>query len=161
MAFLKRELSGSHNIAKATNQALKRFFTARRCPPKGWVGSSPWVDGRLMRQFCDQVDSRLIRLLRVDGKSFKSQWRLSQQSQHPSKVPPKANEFNLMSVSVFLTDDSLVMTDRCFILFFDWRFTDPKSLTDHWLTLVITDRLRLSVFLTDDSLTPTHWQTTD
>lgn len=57
MAFMKRELGGAYNIAKATEKAVQKFFVARRSPPKGWSGASPKLDAELMKSFCNQVDA--------------------------------------------------------------------------------------------------------
>ena len=85
-----------------------------------------------MRQFCDQVDSRLIRLLGLMANHSNHNGISLSNPNIPPRVP--SNEFNTESTcfffDVFLTDDSL---------------TVAKSLTDHCLTD--------TVFLTDDSLT--------
>ncbi|CAL1167388.1 unnamed protein product [Cladocopium goreaui] len=46
LAFLKSELSGSHNLAKASRKASRRFFTKRLCPPHGWIGMKPLIYAR-------------------------------------------------------------------------------------------------------------------
>eukprot|EP00435_Cladocopium_sp_Y103_P018431 s316_g4.t1 len=55
LAYSKKELSGSHNLAKATRSALCKFFTKRRCPPKGWGGPKSRSEPNLMKKFAQHV----------------------------------------------------------------------------------------------------------
>ena len=57
MTYSKKELSGSINLAKATRGALRKFFTRRRCPPKGWVGNKPKLETKLLHQFSNHVET--------------------------------------------------------------------------------------------------------
>lgn len=57
LSFLKRELSGSHNLSKASFTAVKRFFTARRHPVRGWSGESPKLDRASMKKFADAIET--------------------------------------------------------------------------------------------------------
>ena len=59
MGFLTGELSGSHNLSKATLKAIRKFFTSRRKPPRGWVGPKPHVQTALLSKFAKAVESLL------------------------------------------------------------------------------------------------------
>ena len=62
MAFLKGELSGSHNLARASQRAVRRFFTKRFQPPSGWNGPKPVVDRSLARKYSNAVETCLYSL---------------------------------------------------------------------------------------------------
>ena len=57
LAFLKSELSGSHNLAKASRKASRRFFTKRLCPPHGWIGMKPLLEKSLLKKYNDSVET--------------------------------------------------------------------------------------------------------
>ena len=59
MAHLKGELSGAHNLAKASRKGVCQFFTSRRCPPRGWTGPAPALQKTLMRKFSNHVAALL------------------------------------------------------------------------------------------------------
>ena len=57
LAFLKKELGGSHNLAKASRTASRRFFTKRLNPPRGWIGMSPQLEKSLLKKYNDSVET--------------------------------------------------------------------------------------------------------
>jgi hypothetical protein len=57
LAFLKSELSGSHNLSKASFKAVRRFFMARLHPVRGWCGQSPRLDRTLMKKFSHAIET--------------------------------------------------------------------------------------------------------
>lgn len=59
MGHLKTELSGSHNLAKASRKAIYQFFTSRRRPPRDWVGPAPAIETNLLNKFTKAVESLL------------------------------------------------------------------------------------------------------
>ena len=57
LTYSKKELSGSHNLARATRTALCKFFTKRRCPPRGWSGTKSKLETKLLRKFSAHVET--------------------------------------------------------------------------------------------------------
>ena len=57
MAYRKGETGGAHNLAKATRQATLKFFTKRRCAPRGWTGPRPKLETHLLRKFSNGVEA--------------------------------------------------------------------------------------------------------
>ena len=48
LSFLKSELSGCHNLAKASRKAVRHFFTRRSKPPRGWNGPKAILERTLI-----------------------------------------------------------------------------------------------------------------
>ena len=57
LAFMKGQLSGSHNLAKGLEKAVKRFMMARLRPFRGWRGPRASLNRALMKKFCRSVET--------------------------------------------------------------------------------------------------------
>ena len=69
MVLVDDDNAGSYNLAQSTRKAIRRLFTKRRMPPRGWKGKRNVVQSKLLNKFLVAVATALNVILAINDST--------------------------------------------------------------------------------------------